>query len=438
MLRNFRSIFCLDTFMNGFLTSFLFFIFSVSAFSQAADTVIYSTTYRRDIATVLLFKKNLDLSEPVIPLGSNERLEFHFDVLDGDFETFQYRIIHCDADWHPDNLDYLEYLEGFNDNYIQNYKASFNTLQPYIHYYLEFPNENINFTKSGNYALLVFNENNPDEFVLSHRFFVSENKLNLLPKIKYPTNLDDKYYMQEVDFNLLFNPQEITNPYSNLKVVIEQNHRLDNACKGLKPNFVKQEEMIFNYDDENVFEGGNEFRNIDLTTVRSKTNRVAAIYRDEKFYTCVMAPDYKRTYKKYLNYQDIDGRFIIKTIDQDDWHLESEYVNVYFSVPFDQPFANGDLFLFGGFSDWQLKNRFKMKYNPETRSYEVSAYLKQGYYNYTYLFLKDGEQKAKMSTIEGSHFETENEYIFKIYYKDPIDFYDRLILYDIANSRKSF
>ena len=267
---------------------------------------------------------------------------------------------------------------------------------------------------------------------------MTENNIQLVPDIKYPTNLDDKYYKQEVDFNILFAPSLITNPFSNLKVVIEQNHRSDNSCKYLKPNYAKQDELIFNYDEENVFEGGNEFRHFDLTTVRNKTDRIARLFSNDNNYVAFLLPDNKRTYQRYLEYQDINGRFLVKTIDQHDYHLESEYVEVHFTIPYGDPLEKGDLFVYGGFSNWRIQPQYKLKYNAITRAYEGSAYLKQGYYNYTYLYLEDGIKDAKMSTIEGTHFDTENEYVFKIYYTDPGNFYDRLLLYYIVNSRGSF
>jgi hypothetical protein len=399
---------------------------------------IYSRSYRDNIASVLLYKKNLDLSDPVIQLNSNEYFEFHFDVLDEDFESFQYKIIHCNENWTPSDLDEMEYINGFNDNYIEFYKQSFSTTQQYIHYYLDFPNENLKITKSGNFAIAVYPENKPEEIVLTHRFFITENNINVVPNIKYPTNLDDKYYKQEVDFNLLFSPNLITNPFSNLKVIIEQNHRLDNSCKYLKPNYARQDELIFDDDEENVFEGGNEYRHIDLTTIRNKTDRVAKIESNNNKYNVSLIPDHKRTYQKYLEYQDINGRFLIKTIDQTDYHLESEYLEVHFTLPYREPFSKGDLYIYGGFTNWGIQPKYKMNYNYTTRCYEGTAYLKQGYYNYTYLFQPDKSKEAKMSTIEGTHFETENEYIFKVYYTDPGDFYDRLLLYYIVNSRDSF
>lgn len=400
--------------------------------------VIQSKTYREDISTVLLYKKKLDLSDPVIKLKTNEVFEFHFDILDNDFETFQYKIIHCNEDWSPSDLDDMEYIDGFNDNYIEEYKQSYNTIQQYVHYEVEFPNENINITKSGNYAVAVYKENEPENIILTHRFYVTENNIQLVPNIKYPTNLDDKYYKQEIDFNILFAPNLITNPFSNLKVVIEQNHRTDNPCKYLKPNYAKQDELIFDYDEENVFEGGNEYRHIDLTTVRNKTDRIAKIESTNQSYSAHLLPDNKRTFQKYLEYQDINGRFLVKNIDQTDNHLESEYVKVYFTLPYRDPFNKGDIYIYGGFTNWEINPTYKMSYNYTTRCYEGTAYLKQGYYNYSYIYKNDKQKAGELNKIEGSHFDTENEYTFKIYYSDPGDFYDRLLLYYIVNSRDGF
>ncbi len=404
----------------------------------ALPDYIHSKAYRDDISSVLLFKKNLDLSDPVIKLNSNEVFEFHFDVLDSYFETFQYKLIHCNEDWSPSDLDDMEYIDGFNDNYIEEFKQSYNTIQQYVHYELEFPNENIRIIKSGNYAIAVYKENEPENIILTHRFYVTENNVQVVPDVKYPTNLDDKYYKQEIDFNILFAPNLIINPFSNLKVVIEQNHRTDNPCKYLKPNYAKQDELIFNYDEENVFEGGNEYRHIDLTTVRNKTDRIARIESSDKSYIAHLIPDNKRTFQKYLEYQDINGRFLVKTIDQTDNHLESEYVLVHFTVPYRDPFSQGDLYIYGGFTNWEIDPNYKMNYNYSTRCYEGTAYLKQGYYNYSYIYKSDKQPAGELSKIEGTHFDTENEYTFKIYYADPSDFYDRLLLYYIVNSRDGF
>ena len=149
-------------------------------------------------------------------------------------------------------------------------------------------------------------------------------------------------------------------------------------------------------------------------------------------------PDEKRTYKRYLEKRDINGKFLIKTIDGNDWNTEGDYAKVLFTLPYREILDQGDIYLFGQLSNWQIHPDFQLKYNPATAVYQKEIYLKQGYYNYLYLYVNDTTQQADVRLIEGSHFDTENEYIFKVYYKDPGDFYDRLLLYHVANSRKSF
>jgi hypothetical protein len=60
--------------------------------------------------------------------------------------------------------------------------------------------------------------------------------------------------------------------------------------------------------------------------------------------------------------------------------------------------------------------------------------MKQGYYNYEYAFLKDGTTDGTASYFEGSHYETENDYMILIYYRNPQDRYDRLMGMGMANS----
>ncbi len=394
--------------------------------------------YSDKIATVLLHQKGLPMSEPVIGLNSSEILELHFDELDGNYKTYQYRIVHCNRDWTPSDLTEMDYLDGFAENYIEENKYSFNTLQSYVHYWQEFPNENIKFIKSGNYVVIVYEEDQPELPILTKRFMVSENTIQIAPRIKYPSELDDKYYRQELDFTLTYNQEVITNPYSNLHVVIEQNHRTDNQCTGLTPNFARENELVYDYDEENVFDGGNEFRNLDLTTFRNVTRNIADIESTKETYYITVKPDLKRPFKKYLETKDINGKFLIRTIDGNDPNLESDYGHITFTLPYNHPLDKGDLYLFGQLSNWEISDKYRLKYDYDALAYRTNLYLKQGFYNYTYLYVSDTTKSADISLIEGTHFDTENDYQIKVYYQDPAGFYDRLLMYYVANSRKDF
>ncbi len=409
-----------------------------SIFFDEATIRYENYIYEENIKSIFIHKRGVELSEPFIILNSNDQLVLRFDELDADFYSYQYQFIHCNSNWEPSSLIELDYIEGFNDNYFENMEKSFNTHQAYVHYWTIFPNENIKFLISGNYIIKVYPENEPENPLFTQKFYISEQKMNPEINIRYPSDVEQKNYRQEVDFSFDYNPQNIINPYSNVKVFIEQNHRSDNQIIGLEPNFIRENKLVYNYDEENVFDGGNEFRYFDLSTFQKAIDRVLNVNFNDNGYNVKLMPDIKRPYKQYLERQDINGKFLIKTVDGYNWNTEGDYANVKFTLPYRNVLDKGDLYIFGQLSNWKIDPNFQLKYNTATAVYETELYLKQGYYNYLYLYVNDTTKQADVRLIEGSHFDTENDYLFKVYYKDPGDFYDRLLLYHVANSRKSF
>ncbi len=400
------------------------------------DHTFENEHFSNSIRTVRLYKLNWEQGDPVIGLGSGEQLEMHWDVLDQGRTNFQYKIIHCTKDWKMSGLNEMEYLDGFNDNYVEYFENSFNTFQTYTHYAIAFPNDQIDFRKSGNYAIIIYPEGYEDEPVITRRFYVTEPGFSLEPDIHYPSDVEERYYKQEVDYNIYFNPQDITNPYDNVHVYISQNHREDNMCTGIEPNFVKENQLVYNYEKCNVFEGGNEFRHLDLTTHQTKTVHVREYKLKGDTIHAILLNDQRRRFMAYTQYQDINGRYIIKTLNGNNYNLESQYVMTHFYLPYDKPLGNGSIYVFGELSDWQVKDEFRMYYNEKSKTYYANILLKQGYYNYNYIFVPEyGE--SSLETVEGTHFDTENEYVFRAYYSDPQNFYDRLMLYEVVKTRNN-
>jgi len=395
-------------------------------------------TYNDSIKTVLLYNEKSELSYPIIPINGQEHLVLGFDDLYADFKDYSYSIIHCNANWTPSDLQKNEYISGFFEDNITDYEPSINTDIPYVHYQATFPNENFKLTKSGNYIIKVYLETDKEHPVLTKRFIVYENNVTINMTIKRATNVNDQFFKQEVDFNILHPSYKILDPFKRLNIVLMQNYRWDNAIIGLLPKFIKDDELNYDYDDENVFDGINEFRNFDIKSIRYQTIRVQHITfnKTDKLTHVYLVEDDNRSYKQYYSDTDINGNFLIKRNEGEQSSIEANYVKVHFSLPNVMPQQNGSLYLFGKFTDWKFKDEFKLDYDTLTSSYHKKVLLKQGYYNYMYCFVKDGSKNTgDLSIIEGSHSETENEYTIVVYYKQENESYDRVIGYRTINNR---
>ena len=386
-------------------------------------------TYKQNIKTVQLNKADWEFSAPVIALGSGEALKLSFDDLDSDSKNYRYTVIHCDASWNPsDRLLQSEYIDGFYDNGINDYQYSKNTLQKYVHYELLFPNESMKLTKSGNYLLKVYLDYDANDLVLTKRFMVVDERVNILADIHHATIVNDYNYKQEIDFSIQTPGYQIINPYNDLKVVITQNDRWDNAITKLKPLFIKNEELVYDYDHDNVFSGGNEFRNFDIKSLHWNSEFVKTIFRDSSGYQVILFPGKKRSYYQYLSDRDINGKYKITRQESspNGSVTEAEYVNVHLTLSMEQV-ENGSIYILGGFNNWRYNNESKMNYNTDLKQYEKVLFIKQGYYNYMFTYLKDEEKFGDETLVEGQHYETENEYCIYVYYKPITSNHDQLI-----------
>lgn len=394
--------------------------------------------YRDNIKTVILEKKGFQLSDPVIELNSGDKLVLTFDDLNGDVTNYSYTFIHCNADWTPSNIIVSQYLQGFWDDRITEYSYSFNTKLQYTHYTLEFPNENLRPLFSGNYILKVYETDNPDNVIITRRWMQFENKVAVNTSIKRATVIQDRYSKQEIDFSIAYASVNIQNPFSDVKVTLTQNGRWDNAITNLKPLYLKDNLLDYSYDEENVFNGGNEFRTIDVRTLRFQTQFVKKIIEDSSGYNLYVTNDESRSALVYAAWDDINGRFLNKIYDDRDSETEADYVHVHFKLLYPDPIQKGTLYVFGQLTDWRLTNEGKLKYNQEQQSYETELFLKQGYYNYEYVVVNDGSSIIDETAIEGNHFETENDYSIFVYFRATGGRYDQLIGWKKLSSKNIY
>ncbi len=384
-------------------------------------------TYSEHIQTVQVHPETDELAEPVISLNTPERLKCSFDDLQGGVKQYMYRMVLCDAYWRPGELPLADYLEGYTEDYIRDYAFSFNTLQNYTHYSFLFPGENMRIKVSGNYLLLVYPEGQPEAPVLTARFYVVENTVRIEGKVRQAIDLEERYERQQVQFSIFSDAFSIVNPYQNLIVSLQQNGREDNRIQNLKPVMVKGNELDYNHITGNVFDGGNEFRHFEIKSIKYTGDRVMRIEPAEGLYQVLLFPDERRSQKSYITEQDLNGKYVVRTLDGTEPDIEADYVEVHFFLPFSPYYSNGNVYVCGAFNQWELSKKSLMTYNFNRKGYEYVKKLKQGYYNYLYLMLENGQTTANVAFMEGNHFETGNEYLIRVYYREPGKLYDRLI-----------
>ncbi len=392
-------------------------------------------TYFSSIKSVKLFKTGFDFALPAIPLNGAEQLTLVFDDLHANLADYKYRLIHCDDNWNPTGQMTIDYIEGFPEDFILDYKYSLGTLQKYIHYSLTFPTENLKPKVSGNYIIAVYKDSYPAGVILTRRFMIFEPLLHIEGLVKRPTIVEYRTWRQEIDFTINKASLPEANPYRDFFVVIRQNGRWDNAIYDIKPKMVLNNILDYNYERENLFDGINEFRHFDLRSLSKYTPSVDLIRQDTGKVIVNIKPDIRRAYDVYISHEDINGNYLIMNEDAlQDPAVEADYAWVHFTLPFDNALSDGAIYIMGGFTNWRFSPEYRRKYNKERQAYETQLYLKQGYYNYLYVVLENNKESANTDLTEGNHFETENNYYIYVYYHDKSSYYDRLLAVKALNS----
>lgn len=425
-------------------TALLFFLLNIvlAVNSQAAEKVdqfyYQNAVFHDEIKSVQMFREGNELSNPVIELGSDVKLLLKFDDLAEDVKNYSYTVIHCDANWNESYIQQNEYLSGFPDNPISDYAMSFNTTVKFVNYQVSIPNEDCSPKYSGNYALVVFENNNRENLVLIQRFYVVEPKVRIEGLVKKATFDVYNGENQEVDFKVVNQELKLMNPREDIKVVLMQNRRWDNAIVDLKPAYIRENVLDYDYNKENVFPGGNEFRYFDIRTNRRNGENVENVKFIRPYYHVTLLADQIRNNKKYLPYKEMNGNFVIESQDRvTDADTECDYMFVHFYLPMPSQLVGGSVNVFGALTGWNANKTNEMKWNYEAAGYELTLLLKQGYYNYQYVYVPEGAKKADSVNLEGTFFITENEYEIFAYYKDQSSRYDRLVGFLTLNSANS-
>ena len=366
---------------------------------------------------------------PVVRLGSNMRLSF--DDIIGDEADYYYTIEHYNFDWTPSQLSKNEYLEGFDNVRILNFTNALNTLQPYTHYELNIPNKNVKSLKvSGNYVLSIYNSNR--ELGFSRKFMVYEPLAQITAEVKRSRDLNFIDEKQIVNFSVDSPDLLLKNPVQNVKVSVIQNYNLKLAINDLEPQYTIANELIYRYDVESSFWGGNEFLQFDNKEIRVSNSDISSVELEDLYHHFLFL-DFTRKNEPYTYNPDINGGFVVRNIQAQNSDIEAEYVWLHFRLKNYDNIGNSEIHLYGGFNNFELDKSTLLTYNEETGYYEGARLFKQGYYNYKYVLLNE-DGTIDDGFISGNFDETENLYSILVYYSPPGARYDRMIGVGYTNS----
>lgn len=399
---------------------------------QLTGLVFEDKVYNAKIKTVNLYvnsgKINSRLEPATLNIRSPHHLLLEFDELYDDARYFQAQIIHCNWDWTPSELRSIEYLSTYNEYEVFNYEYSFNTKIPYTHYIFKVPPVLI----PGNYLLVLYSKDDQEDLILSRRFMVFDQQIAIAQSVEKSAGIPQIRTHQQIDFILNYRGIEILNPQFDIKVVIRQNQSWVTSIYDLKPTEIKELDKTIEYRHfnlENNFFGGNEFRFFELNSVKAPGRNIDRVFIQDDKIDAFLFQDKPRGSEFYSIWGDLNGGYVIVNIDGRDPAVESEYVYTHFFLTANEKIPS-DIYLFGKLSDYKLLPSFKMRYESELGGYIGNSLLKQGWYDYIYY------SPNMMYSIEGSHFETRNEYEIFVYYKPQGKITEYLVGYSYFTNQR--
>ena len=395
----------------------------VSLICLTSYAQVETETSPPDYIKSIIIKGNTQESQlPIIKLGEGFLLEF--DALNGDEDDFYYKIEHFDFDWTPSNLAKTEYLDGFDNQRIQDYENSFNSYQIYSHYKLRIPNRQTKrLLKTGNYMIKIFDDN--DEIVFSRKFMIYRDATNVGVSIKRSRDVKYISQKQSVDISISSGDMNFNNPKETVKTLIIQNNNLNTAITDLKPMYTVGNQLIYKYDTESSFWGGNEYLFLDTKDPRAANARTRTTDLKDLYHNYLFA-DIVRANRPYTYNPDINGNFVITAIDADNPSIEADYIWTHFYLDKTEFFKNNSIHIYGNFNNYAINDSTKMTYNKEIGVYESKLLLKQGFYNYKYIVVDD-KGNLDEGALTGNFDQTENNYKVLVYYRDLGARYDEII-----------
>ena len=369
---------------------------------------------------------------PIIILGSDDKIEISFDEMSHEYHRFTISIVHCNAEWEESGLFEPDYLHGFNERPITKFENSLNTTFSYTHYNYVFPNEDLDFKISGNYKAYINDESGETLRAAVTCFSVAEQAVSITAEVTGNTVLDINDRHQQVDFSINYNNLNIDNPDRQIIVRVSQNRRSDITVSELSPTHTSPGILKYTNNRKLTFPAGGEFRRFEIINMYDHSQNIDRIDFFAPYFHAILLKDKPR--KNYFFDKDHNGRFIIRYSLATNSDIEADYLFAHFTLESEQR-EDGSVFISGDFTGNSLSSEWKMSYNDQNRCYEKTILIKQGSYDYQYLWVPEKSKTGLTSMFEGDFFETGNEYLIMVYYRQSGARYDRLVGYhDIRTS----
>ena len=394
--------------------------------------------YKPNIHSITLTKYGDLYSYPVMTLNSGEQFQLDFDDLDNDLKNFYYTYQLCNADWTPSVLTSFDFIRGFQNVRITNYRNSSIAFTRYTHYQAVLPDRNCIPSRSGNYLLKVFLDGDTSKLFFTKRFLVIDNKAAIASQIQQPFNARWFQTYQKVNVAITLNSNINVFNQQDAKVVIVQNYAWPTALYLNRPNIFRGNYFEYNDEATTSFPAGKEWRWIDLRSLRLMSDRMQRLDKNGNVTDVIVKPDGERQKQPYIYYRDLDGIFTIETTDNVNPYWQTDYARVHFSYfpPANRPYEGKNVYLYGALTNYTPDDSSKMIFNPDRGAYEKTLFLKQGYYNYSYVTVPDKPTGEFISfeNTEGNYWGTENTYMVLVYYRAFGSRADELIGYTTLSS----
>lgn len=288
-----------------------------------------------------------------------------------------------------------------------------------------FPNRNTQFRISGNYLIRILDDEK--NVVFSRKFILYETLVDVPVQVRRARNVSVIDRMQNLEFAVRSQAILFQNPLKNIRVLLMQNGRFDNAIMNVPPMYTIGNELIYKYDKETQFYGGNEFLWFENKDIRAANNNIARVDSNTNggIYNSRLYTNDARGKNPYTYFPDINGGYYVNNIGAEHNDVEADYAWVYFSLSAPTVFAK-DVYVNGMFNNYAMTDENKMDYNPAKAIYEKAIMIKQGFTNYQFVAASKGKVDYE-DAVDGNFYQTENNYFVYVYYRQGNDRYDRII-----------